>query len=86
MTQMMLFDSPVVASPVASRAPIAFVAPAIVAPKAIQSPSSVPRNEVSPSQLNEPKRGINHMGDLARLVLMRHDMMAARRTARRTAR
>jgi hypothetical protein len=28
--------------------------------------------------------GLNHMGDLARLVLLRHDLVAARRAKRRS--
>ncbi|GAA5506736.1 hypothetical protein [Novipirellula caenicola] len=86
MTQLMLFDSPVVTSPIASRSAVAVASPAVVAPKAVQS-SAVRRSErpgttAAAAKGNEAKAGLNHMGDLARLVLMRYDLVAARRAAR----
>ncbi|WP_372726048.1 hypothetical protein [Novipirellula sp.] len=89
MTQLLLFDSPVVTSPIASRSAVAMASPAVVAPKAIQSSavrkSERPGTKLEAANINEPKAGLNHMGDLARLVLMRHDLVAARRAARRAA-
>ena len=72
MTQMLLFDTPATDS-FAPGTP--FVEEAAVAKQATESVRS------SPNQ-NQHRRGLNHMGDLARLVLLRYDLVAQRRAKR----
>ncbi len=67
MTQMLLFDSPT--SQTGSI--VGFAA----------SPTLESTSAPSKAEIIEPKAGVHHMGDLARLVLMRYDMVAARRAA-----
>ncbi|TWU45473.1 hypothetical protein Q31b_06450 [Novipirellula aureliae] len=68
MTQLMLFDA----------------ATSITAPTVAFTPTVAVRNEQpkTTATFEEPKQGLNHMGDLARLVLMRYDMVARRRAER----
>ncbi|TWT80674.1 hypothetical protein CA13_21200 [Planctomycetes bacterium CA13] len=90
MTQLMLFDSPVsVTSPAVSfttgivpasgRTPVAATSAAATSAAAT---SAAATSAVMPTpRVEEPPQGLNHMGDLARLVLMRYDMVAQRRAA-----
>ena len=72
MTQMLLFDA---ATTNSSVAPVINIAPAI---KAVAlSPVAE-----EPAAVEEHVPGLNHIGDLARLVLLRHDLAAARRAKR----
>ncbi|TWU35081.1 hypothetical protein [Novipirellula artificiosorum] len=72
MTQLMLFDAP------------ASITCPIVTPAAKETiQASVPTVKSQAATPSEPDRGLNHMGDLARLVLMRYDMVARRRAAQR---
>ena len=74
MTQLMLFDTPATESfaPIVSNSE----------PKQMVVDRSTPLA----TQASQPhQRGLNHMGDLARLVLLRYDLVAQRR-ARRLAR
>ena len=72
MTQLLLFDTPVAKS----FAPITPVAE----PTALPVVTQTPQTEVATSE--EYQRGLNHMGDLARLVLHRYDLVAQRRAKR----
>ncbi len=77
MTQLLLFDTPVAKS----FAPITPVTEPTSLPVAIESP----RNEAISTEVatgEEYQRGVNHMGDLARLVLHRYDLVAQRRAKR----
>ena len=69
MTQMLLFDAPSAQSPIT---PVVALAPR-PAESVVMEPTPV---------VNEHRQGLNHMGDLARLVLLRHDLAAARRAKR----
>jgi hypothetical protein len=69
MTQLLLFDTPAAES----FAPIAPISEPIRPVESI-------RTEVAASE--EYQRGLNHMGDLARLVLLRYDLVAQRRARR----
>lgn len=67
MTQMLLFDSVTeIASPV--------VVPAV--PTIVPAPAAEPMTE-APKRREEG--GVTHMGDLARLVLLRYDIVQKRR-------
>ncbi|MGB7329335.1 MAG: hypothetical protein WBD31_30920 [Rubripirellula sp.] len=93
MTQMLLFDSvaetnvAVVNVPVAT--PPAVNVPANKAPiaKSTVSESTVAKSTVAKNTAASANRvgqrreegGLNHMGDLARLVLLRYDLVAKRR-------
>ena len=69
MTQMLLFDSPATTTP---------VVPAKIAPKVDHQKVVV----TEPTQkLDHDRGGVHHMGDLARLVLMRYELVAKRRAA-----
>ena len=68
MTQMLLFDSTTEHTPV--------VAPAVV-PTVTKPIANAPARQ---DENHEP--GLNHMGDLARSVLLRYDLVAARRARR----
>ena len=68
MTQMLLFDSPA-ATPVADT------------PVSGDSAEKSDLNSNIATQLHYDS-GVNHMGDLARLVLMRYELVARRRAAR----
>ena len=70
MTQLLLFDAPAGPSPAFTPGPVA--AESIV---------------VAPApKLNKPEPGLNHMGDLARLVILRYELVAKRRAAKETVR
>ena len=90
MTQMLLFDAPADAAilPVAE----SFQADNPVAETAVVE-RSVPVKRINVAAKNDHEGGVHHMGDLARLVLLRYDVvakrravMAARRATRRVAR
>ncbi|TWU60698.1 hypothetical protein Poly51_09790 [Rubripirellula tenax] len=87
MTQMLLFDS--VAETTAT--PIVPVVNVPVAQPAAEPVSTSAIAQVSAKRSGEKREegGLNHMGDLARLVLLRYDLVAKRReqmAARRRAR
>jgi len=95
MTQMLLFDAPADAAilPVAE----SFQAENVVAGNAVTRNAvverSVPVKRSHVAAKNDREGGVHHMGDLARLVLLRYDVvakrravMAARRANRRVAR
>ena len=95
MTQMLLFDAPADAAilPVAE----SFQAESVVAGNAVTGNGvverSVPVKRSNVAAKNDREGGVHHMGDLARLVLLRYDVvakrravMAARRATRRVAR
>ena len=75
MTQMLLFDSP---TGLASETAVTVASPAVTPPVRKQPASSEPATARDPGY----DRGVNHMGDLARLVLMRYDLVARRRARR----
>ncbi|MAI34554.1 MAG: hypothetical protein CMM07_23165 [Rhodopirellula sp.] len=90
MTQMLLFDAPADAAilPVAE----SFQGENVVAENAVVK-RSVPVKRSNIAAKNDRDGGVHHMGDLARLVLLRYDVvakrravMAARRVTRRVAR
>ncbi len=86
MTQMLLFDAPADAAilPVAE----SFQAENSVTENAILE-RSVPAKRSKIVAKNDHEGGVHHMGDLARLVLLRYDVVAKRRAvmaARRVAR
>ena len=90
MTQMLLFDAPVDAAilPVAE----SFQADSLVAENAVLE-RSVPVKRSNVGAKSDCEDGVHHMGDLARLDLLRYDVvakrravMAARRANRRVAR
>jgi hypothetical protein len=82
MTQLLLFDAP-------SHGPVS-VADASVVPLS-ESPANLATKEIpsgGTSAVNvasrlEGESGLHHMGDLARLVLLRYDLMAQRRLRNR---
>ena len=76
MTQLLLFDTPAPES----FAPVAPLVPETVASEVAGSerPTPAPRQP-----RNQYERGVNPMGDLARLVLLRYDLVAQRRAKRR---
>ncbi|MDA7492679.1 hypothetical protein N8510_01140 [bacterium] len=95
MTQMLLFDAPADAAilPVAE----SFQAESVVTGNAVTGNAvverSVPVKRSNVAAKNDREGGVHHMGDLARLVLLRYDVvakrravMAARRATRRVAR
>ncbi|MBD54915.1 MAG: hypothetical protein CMM05_07530 [Rhodopirellula sp.] len=95
MTQMLLFDAPADAAilPVTE----SFQAESVVAGNAVTGNGvverSVPVKRSNVAAKNDREGGVHHMGDLARLVLLRYDVvakrravMAARRATRRVAR
>jgi len=73
MTQLMLFDAAT-----SITAPTVAFTPAVAVRKEPAKTTATLRG----SHQGEPKQGLNHMGDLARLVLMRYDMVARRRAER----
>lgn len=82
MTQMLLFDAPSTKTAVA---PIVSVTP--VSAAASESLRGSGSQTASGTDTPEPHvRGLNRMGDLARLVLLRHDLVAAERIQRRSVR
>lgn len=72
MTQMLLFDSP---ATTAENVPVAATAQA--AESASVADSNAADSNVA-AQLNH-QSGMHHMGDLARLVLLRYELVAKRR-------
>lgn len=90
MTQMLLFDAPADAAmlPV----PESFQTEYAVTQNAVVEPS-IPVKRSNVAAKSDHEGGVHHMGDLARLVLLRYDVvakrravMAARRATRRVAR
>ena len=77
MTQMMLFDSPTLApaAPV-----VATPAPATQTEPVVDAPQVAGAGEMT-GKLPEHQPGLNHMGDLARLVILRYQLVAQRRAA-----
>ena len=85
MTQMLLFDAPV---GIADSAVLPVADFGDVAESTSSQRSSDSGRGLSPGQ-GATEGGLHHMGDLARLVLLRYDLMAKRRAqyaARRRAR
>ncbi len=70
MTQMLLFDSPAHAAETTTAA---------VLPTQIATPVAAETQNIAAAI--EHESGLNHMGDLARLVLLRYDLVAKRRAA-----
>lgn len=88
MTQMMLFDAPQTTSfPVASTASVSEGFPAVQPVSSTSAPHHDAPRAKDPREKDprEKDGGLHHMGDLARLVLLRYELMAKRR-ARRAAR
>lgn len=88
MTQMLLFGAPASAAPsTGSSVSVPSASSAIAPVVPVNSPSGSPaedsrqKRERAVQQAHRP--GLNHMGDLARLVLLRHDLVAARRNRRK---
>lgn len=82
MTQMLLFTD-------TAAAPFTAIAPAAssVSATATESLREVGNPTAIETEIPEPHvRGLNRMGDLARLVLLRHDLVAAQRKERQTQR
>jgi len=76
MTQLLLFDT----SAAKPFAPVtSYVAE--VTTNYLTQTSQTPQSQ-SQQGLNQHQRGLNHMGDLARLVLLRYDLVARRRAKR----
>ena len=75
MTQLLLFDTPAKES----FAPVTPLVPEVVVAEvaATRQPAGT---RVAPR--NQYQRGLNPMGDLARLVLLRYDLVAQRRAKR----
>ena len=71
MTQLMLFDAPASSATIVPTAQLT----AIETEPQAQSPSA------SSPQTVEPVEGVQRMGDLARLVLLRYQLVAQRRAA-----
>ena len=76
MTQMLLFDAATANTAVA---PVVSVAP-VSASSVLADSGESSHQETKPTETHTP--GVNRMGDLARLVLLRHDLVAARRAKR----
>lgn len=75
MTQMLLFDPPTASAPVSAPA-----APVLPEPqKAPVRPIPAVKRAAASVSANDHKAGLNHMGDLARLVLLRYELAAKRR-------
>ena len=91
MTQMLLFDS-ITSNSLgadAAVAPVVAVVPALSSNSASTTESIRGSANRSANEAATPEphvRGLNHMGDLARLVLLRHDMVAAQRKQRQSGR
>ena len=86
-TQMLLFDAPATTvAPIVPDAAAASVVPVTrsAAAKAESAAAAVAVERTEPTH----REGLNHMGDLARLVILRYELAAKRRaaTARRRAR
>ncbi len=90
MTQLMLFDAPSNTTSSASMAAAAVDYARTVNGTPQARPSRAPQDQAvqaasataSASSAGSPEShqaGVNHMGDLARLVLMRYDLLARRR-------
>ncbi|TWU04482.1 hypothetical protein Pla52n_25230 [Stieleria varia] len=73
MTQMMLFDAPA-ASPLPASVPVSVPASVPVAEPAARIQPNRAANKAP-----EHTPGLNHMGDLARLVILRYELAAKRR-------
>lgn len=84
MTQLMLFDSPSSAA-ISSPAAIA-AAPVLTPPSARSGNTPVSQSAQKGGRGTEVRQGLNHMGDLARLVLLRYELAAKRRERMRAAR
>ena len=70
MTQMLLFDAP------------AGIADSTLVPVADAAKSPLDSNAENVAATLQTDSGLHHMGDLARLVLLRYDLMAKRRAER----
>ncbi len=83
MTQMLLFDAPTASTSTAVMpAPADNAVAANTAAETVDEPKNI-------AAALDHESGLNHMGDLARLVLLRYDLVAKRRqqmAARRAAR
>ena len=73
MTQLLLFDTPAKES----FAPVTPLVPVVAEVPAARQPAGT---RVAPR--NQYERGLNPIGDLARLVLLRYDLVAQRRAKR----
>ena len=71
MTQLLLFETP-------TQTNTTQIAPIVIPSTPAPSQTSTDSHTAS-ERRDQYKRGVNHMGDLARLVLMRYDMVAERR-------
>ena len=82
MTQLLLFDAP-------SHGPVAVADSSVVplsespASLAVEETQSVGISAANVGSRLECESGLHHMGDLARLVLLRYDLMAQRRLKNR---
>ena len=79
MTQLLLFDTPA-ANSFAPMTPTPAAEPNSLASNMDDSARSRSRPEANLYGSHE--RGLNHMGDLARLVLLQYDLVAQRRAKR----
>ena len=76
MTQLLLFDAPV------SNSAATAIPPSVhsdVAPPLVVSDTQAPGKRPNRGSIDDAQPGLNRMGDLARLVLLRYDMVAQRR-------
>lgn len=73
MTQLLLFDTPVAES-------FAPITPATT--ERVPTAELIETTRMERKATEEHQRGLNHMGDLARLVLLRYDLVAQRRARR----
>lgn len=76
MTQMLLFDTPT--KDTTAFSPVVASANPVLDQASTASPNG-------PAKATEPESGLNHMGDLARLVILRYELVAKRRAAREAA-
>ena len=88
MTQMLLFGAPATATPstgssITAPSVATAIAPVVAANSVIDSEAAVSRQKRQQAVDQAHRPGLNHMGDLARLVLLRHDLVAARRNRRK---
>jgi hypothetical protein len=72
MTQMLLFDAPAALAPAASFP--------------VRTAESTPALTMPAEGGGEREGGLHHMGDLARLVLLRYELVARRRARRAASR
>lgn len=76
MTQLLLFDAPQANS---SNSTIPAAVRSEVSPPLVVSEPKAHAKRPSRGPIDEAQPGLNRMGDLARLVLLRYDMVAQRR-------